>query len=110
MIVLERGDIIMMDFNAGQSGKEINKMRPCLVVTRSAYNKKSAIILCCPITHTVRHHPFEVMLPHSCKTKGVILVNHIRGFDASCRNIKRIESVSIDTIEHVIAKLKCLLS
>ena len=41
-------------------GKEIGKYRPALVLSSKAYNQKSGLLICCPISTSIRGQPTEV--------------------------------------------------
>lgn len=44
-------DIILLDFNP-QSGHEIQKKRPALVLSNDAFNRMTGLAMVCPITST----------------------------------------------------------
>lgn len=105
---LDRGDIVYLDFDKDQKGHEIKNHRPALVVTVQEYNKRNNMILCCPITNTIRNHPLEVVLPKGCRTAGAVLINHIRGFDQTTRKIYKIDQAPKDLLDEVMGKLNAL--
>lgn len=107
--VLDRGDIIQINFDP-QAGREINKFRHALVISPKIYNEKTALILCCPITSTVRGGPWEVLLPKRLKTQGVILVNQIKSMDARACLAHWTEKAPADIVEEVLEKLLTLVS
>ncbi len=49
----EREDIIWLDFEPTK-GKEIGKYRPALVLSSKTYNRKTGLLLCCPISTSIR--------------------------------------------------------
>jgi len=55
----DRNDIIMLDFEPIK-GKEIGKYRPALVLSSKQYNKQTGLLICCPISASIRNHPTEV--------------------------------------------------
>ncbi|MDZ7922881.1 MAG: type II toxin-antitoxin system PemK/MazF family toxin [Marinagarivorans sp.] len=57
----ERNDIIWLDFEPTK-GKEIGKFRPALVLSSLEYNKKTGLLICCPISSSVRGGPTEVAI------------------------------------------------
>jgi mRNA interferase MazF len=63
-----RGEIVWLDFTP-QSGHEQAGRRPALVLSPKAYNRKSELMLCCPITSRMKGYPFEVALSGS-STRG----------------------------------------
>ena len=55
----EQGDIVMIDFDPA-TGREIQKRRPALVMSKSIMAKHTGLVLVCPITSTVRGIELEV--------------------------------------------------
>lgn len=107
--VLERGDIIIIDFDP-QAGSEIMKRRPALVVSPSIYNKKSRLILCCPITSTIRNSPWEVLMPDGQQVTGVVLSNHISTMDQYARKAEKTCKAPSNVINEVLSKIQALVS
>lgn len=105
----ERGDIIHIDFDP-QVGCEIMKKRPALVLSPGIYNAKGPLILCCPITSTIRNGPWEILLPEGLKTKGAILSDQIKSFDWRRRMAIKIESCPKHVVTEVLEKTSLLLS
>ena len=54
----QAGDIIIINFNP-QSGKEIQKKRPALVVSNDSFNRLTGLVMVCPITSTHRNIPIH---------------------------------------------------
>ena len=55
----DRNDIIWLDFESTK-GKEIGKYRPALVLSSKQYNKQTELLICCPISTSVRGAATEV--------------------------------------------------
>ncbi|GAA0460244.1 endoribonuclease MazF [Aeromonas salmonicida subsp. achromogenes] len=49
----------MLDFEPVK-GKEIGKYRPALVLSSKQNNKQTGLLICCPISTSIRNHPTEV--------------------------------------------------
>ena len=105
----ELGDIIYINCNP-QSGYEQAGERPVIVLTPKKYNKKTNLILCCPITNKRKGYPWEIELPEKCKVTGVILSDQIRCFDWKTRKAEFKCKSSGKVIEEVKAKIKPLLN
>jgi mRNA interferase MazF len=59
---MKRGEIYYVDLNP-TVGSEINKRRPCLIVSNDANNRAASTVTVLPITsNTTRIFPFEVAL------------------------------------------------
>lgn len=105
--VPQRGDIIKLQLNP-KVGSEQAGFRPAIVISPSAYNQISNLILICPITSKRKGWRFEVVLPNNMKTFGVVLSDQIKTVDCSKREAIFIESSSIKLIDEVLAKIKTL--
>ena len=103
-----RGDIVYLDFNPTK-GHEQRGYRPALIISPAAYSEKSSLALFCPITSQQKGYPFEVLLPADLQTHGVILVDQIRSLDWRVRQIKFVETVSLEVITEVQAKIAPLI-
>jgi mRNA interferase MazF len=55
----KRNDIIWLDFEPTK-GKEVGKYRPALVLSSKEYNKLTGLIICCPISTSIRGSMTEV--------------------------------------------------
>ena len=64
-----RGDIDWLSFTP-QAGHEKAGHRPALVLSPQAYNEKTELALCCPITSRAKGYPFEVALPSTSAVLG----------------------------------------
>ncbi|MEZ9426612.1 type II toxin-antitoxin system PemK/MazF family toxin, partial [Vibrio lentus] len=49
----KRNDIIWLDFEPVK-GKEIGKYRPALVLSSKEYNQQTGLLICCPISTSIR--------------------------------------------------------
>lgn len=57
--VPDRNEIIWLDFEPTK-GKEIGKYRPALVLSSKQYNKQTGLVICCPISTSIRGAATEV--------------------------------------------------
>lgn len=97
-----KGDLIWLDFNP-QSGKEITKRRPALVLSPQEYNKHG-LALVVPITSKKKGYPFEVKIV-SEKVRGFALADAIKNLDWQERNA---EFAGIASKEELFDTLKLL--
>jgi mRNA interferase MazF len=107
--VPERGDIVKMSFDP-QSGHEQAGWRPALVVSPSAYNRASSLVLLCPITSRTKGYPFEVPLPANLAITGVILTDQIRSLDWRARKARLVTRAPDAVIREVLARLEPLVT
>ena len=59
--VPQRNDIIWLDFEPTK-GKEIGKYRPALVLSSKLYNQQTGLLICSPISTSIRGVKTEVSL------------------------------------------------
>lgn len=104
-----RGDIVLLQFDP-QRGREQAGMRPALILSPHSYNEKVGLAILCPITTKVKGYFFEVPLPRTLKTKGVIMVDQVKSFDWQDRGVRIMEKVSPGVLSDVLSKLELLLS
>jgi mRNA interferase MazF len=55
--VPEAGDIVWLNFTP-HAGREQAGHRPARVLSPAAYNNKTSLMLCCPMTTEVKSYPF----------------------------------------------------
>lgn len=94
MSIPESGDIILVSLDPIK-GHEQGGYRPCLVISQTYYNKRVNMCVVLPITHSKKGYPFEIELPSSLNTKGVILTDSINTIDIKARSFKIVESVPV---------------
>ena len=59
------------------------------------------VLICCPITNTIRDNPFAVWVPNECRTTGAILVDQLKSLDWHVRNAEYVEMIPGDTLKYV---------
>jgi len=55
----DRSDIVWLDFEP-QKGKEVGKYRPALILSSKAYAQQTGLVICCPISSSIRGTLSEV--------------------------------------------------
>ncbi len=105
--VPSRGDIIWLNFNP-QAGHEQAGKRPALVLSPKEYNRKTSLIIACPITSKIKGYPFEVRVV-SQKIDGVILSDQVKSLDWKVRAAQLIDQADTEAISEVQAKLLLLI-
>jgi len=106
--VPDRGDLVWVDFTP-QAGHEQAGWRPALVISPADDNKKTGLLLGCPITSHVKGYPFEVALPPGLRIQGVVLSDHLRNMDWKVRHADFIAKAPNSLVEDVVAKLGTLI-
>jgi mRNA interferase MazF len=99
----DRNDIVFLDFEPTK-GKEIGKYRPALVLSSKAYNQKSGLLICCPISTSIRGAATEVPIDN-LESPSVVASNLINTLDWSERKVKKVAEAEQGVIEEVILRL-----
>lgn len=103
----ERGDIIWINFTP-QSGKEITKRKPALVLSPKAYNNLMGLCVLCPITSKIKGHDFEIPLTVK-KKPSVVKSDQIKSFDWKQRQAAFIIKAPKATVINVLNNISALL-
>jgi len=106
--VPERGDVVWLDFDP-QTGHEQAGRRPAFVLSPSAYNRKTGLMLCCPVTTQVKGYPFEVPLAGVAKVRGVVLADQVRSLDWQVRKAERAGKAAREALDEVVGKIAAIL-
>lgn len=85
--VPERNDIVWLDFEPTK-GMDIGKYRPALVLSGKAYNKASGLLICCPISSSIRGATTEVPVGNLGKP-SVVAANLVMTMDWVQRKVKK---------------------
>lgn len=102
-----RGDIVWLHFDP-QSGHEQAGHRLALVLSPKKYNKLTRLMLCCPLTTTIKGYPFEVETLINNKA-GAALSDQVKSLDWQTRRAKKAGTVKISVLDEVLEKLETLL-
>jgi mRNA interferase MazF len=101
----DSGDVVWLSLDP-QAGHEQAGHRPALVISPAIYNRKSGLMVCCPMSTKIKGHPFEVVTG----IDGVdcaILSDQVKSLDWQVRQARK--KVGEDAMRHVRAKIKALL-
>lgn len=104
--VPESGDIVWLNFTP-QAGHEQAGHRPALVLSPSAYNGKTGLMICCPLTTQIKNYPFEVIVGGS--PVAAVLADQVKSLDWRVRKAKKKGSVSAGELADVRAKIRVLI-
>jgi mRNA interferase MazF len=102
------GDVVWLEFDP-QAGHEQAGRRPAVVLTPEAYNKKTNLMICCPLTTKIKGYPFEVLVEID-GIQSAILSDQVKSLDWRTRKAKYKGAVSTFALAEVRSKAKALLS
>jgi Growth inhibitor len=96
----KKGDIVWIDFDPS-AGKEIQKRRPGLVVSRYDFNRKTMFAVICPITSTVKKFPTRYTLPDEVDIKGQVLISQLKSLDFKERKLKQVDHIPLQDMARI---------
>jgi mRNA interferase MazF len=106
--VPDRGDVVWVQLSP-QAGSEQKGHRPALVLSPRTYNRKTGLVLMCPITSRVKGYPFEVVLPPGLKVEGAVLSDQVKSLDWRSRHATHFVSVPESVMAEVTARILALV-
>ena len=104
--VPKAGEIVWLNF-APQAGREQAGRRPALVLSPAAYNDKTSLMICCPVTTQIKNYPFEVLIAGTPAT--VVLADQVKSLDWRSRKARQKGTVSAEELADVRAKILTLI-
>jgi mRNA interferase MazF len=104
--VPDAGDIVWLDFTP-QAGHEQAGRRPALVLSPGAYNDKTSLMICCPLTTQIKNYPFEVFIGGT--PPNAVLADQVKSVDWRSRNATSKGRVSVEQLAEVRAKIRALI-
>lgn len=104
---MKRGDIWLVNLDP-TVGSEIQKFRPCVVVSPEELNAHLRTVIVAPMTSKGFSAPFRVPVTHA-GTKGLIVLDQLWTVD-KVRLVKRQGAVSSKTLISVLATLQELFA
>lgn len=103
----DAGDIVWLQFTP-QAGREQSGHRAALVISPAAYNDKTSLMICCPMTTQIKNYPFEVLI--AGEPVRVVLSDQLKSLDWRARNAKHKGVVSSGELAEVRAKILALIA
>src|SRR5271155_6009849 len=104
--VPDAGEIVWINFTP-QAGHEQAGHRPALVISPAAYNGKTSLMICCPITTQIKGYPFEVIIAGS--RPSAVLADQVKSLDWVVRNAKYKGKAAPTLLADVRAKIIALV-
>lgn len=104
--VPEAGDIVWLHFDP-QASHEQAGHRPALVLSPSAYNARTSLMLCCPMTTQLKGYPFEVVVAGA--RPSAVLADQVKSLDWTVRRATLKGRISPAELSEVRAKVMALV-
>ncbi|MDR3496159.1 MAG: endoribonuclease MazF [Ancalomicrobiaceae bacterium] len=104
--VPDASDIVWLEFDP-QAGHEQAGHRPALVLSPASYNGRTSLMLCCPLTTSIKGYPFEVAI--AGVPASVALSDQIKSLDWRQRNARLKSRASEAELSAVRAKARALI-
>ncbi len=105
--VPRRRDVIWLDFEPVR-GREIGKYRPALVLSSQDYNRRTGLLICCPISTSIRGGATEVPIA-GLEGPSVVAANLVQTLAWRERKAKKIVTAKSDELRETLLKLLPLL-
>ena len=102
-----RGDIIWIDFDPSK-GKKMGKIRPSIVLSAKAYNVQKGLLICCPITSSMRGGAEEYEISGLDK-KSAVVCSIVQTLSWKHRNVSLIKKTDEKTLKNVLIRLLPLI-
>ena len=99
----ERNDIVLLDFEPTK-GKEIGKYRPALILSSQIYNSNTGLVICCPISTSIRGGLTEVQI-NNLEKPSVVAASLIQTLSWKERKIKFVIKAEKGLMEQVLLRL-----
>lgn len=103
----ERGDICWLDFEPVK-GKEVGKYRPALILSSQLYNQKTGLLICSPVSTSIRGGITEVVI-ENLDEKSVVAASIVQTLSWKARKAKFIIKAEAEVFEQTILRILPLI-
>ena len=77
------------------------------MLSPAAYNGKTSLMICCPLTTQIKNYPFEVIV--AGPKPSAVLADQIKSLDWRKRRARRKGAISAAELAEVRAKVRALI-
>ena len=106
-MVVNRFDVFLINLDP-TVGSEIQKTRPCLIISPDEMNRYIRTVIVAPMTSAGKGYPTRISCTFK-KKKGQIVLDQLRTIDKT-RLIKKLGSINSETQVEVISVLQRLFA
>ncbi len=100
---VRRGDVFLVSLDPARGG-EIQKTRPCVVVSPDELNSYLRTFIVAPLTTGGHSYPFRIPCRFEGRS-GYVVIDQIRTVDRE-RLVRRLGKLSSSTLGHILAILQ----
>ena len=104
--VPDAGEIVWINFTP-QTGHKQAGRRPALALSPAAYNGRTSLMICCPLTTQIKSYPFEVLIGGT--PPNAVLADQVKSIDWRSRDARPKGRVSPEQLAEVRAKIHALI-
>jgi mRNA interferase MazF len=105
---IKRGDLFWVDLDPARD-TEIQKTRPCVIISHDVMNENYTRVIVAPITSNVKKiYPFDYLLKNSHELSGKVLLHQLRTVDKS-RLGKKVGNLSTHEMKEINEILEFIL-
>lgn len=101
-MVIKRFEVYLINLEP-TIGSEINKSRPCVIISSDDLNRVLNTVIVLPLTSGIRNYPTRINC-YIVNKKGQIALDQIRSIDKQ-RLIKKIDILNTETRDSVLETL-----
>jgi mRNA interferase MazF len=89
-------------------GSEVNKTRPCVILSPDEMNQFIRTVIIAPLTHTLKSYPTRVLCNINAE-QGAIMLDQIRTVDKSRIGspLSKLSTQEIAAVKHIIYQMLC---
>ena len=105
MVIMKQFEVWTVELNPTK-GTEINKTRPCLIISPNSINKMLNTVIVAPLTHSKKNYPSRIDCSFK-KEAGQVVLDQIRSVD-KIRLTKKIGKMDTETSRNVCTILQVM--
>lgn len=104
-----QGDIVSLEVHPAIDRQGTDRL-PALVISPAEYNRKTSLLICCPIAPHTKGYPFEVPVRAQPSVDGVVLADQVKSLEWEIRKAKRLARATSRVVQDTLTKLRALLN
>jgi mRNA interferase MazF len=105
MVVIKQFEVWLVELNP-TTGSEINKTRPCLIISPDSINKNLNTVIVAPLTHSAKNYPSRIGCNFNGEN-GQVVLDQIRTVD-KVRLTKKLGKMDAETNKNVCTILQVM--